>query len=237
MKMNPVKFVSLGPGDPELITLKGLKNLQNADVVFSPATTLRNGNSSSRAKDILLQLGIEERKIILFDVPMSKDRTKAIYSYNQVSIHIEEAYKQGKCVAVTAEGDASFYSSIYYISEYLRIHNIPTERIAGIPAFIASGTLANIHIVKQEEELTVIPGIVSSEALINVLQKRGTVVIMKLSQCEESIKETINKMPEATYHYFENVGVATKEYYTTNQNEIVNRAFPYFSLLIIQYRD
>lgn len=232
--LNPVTFVSLGPGDPELITLKGLKALQNADLIFCPSTPLPNGKTSSRAKDILLQLGIDESKINLFNVPMSKDRSLARESYNNVAKQIAETYSKGKKVAVTAEGDAGFYSTIYYISENLQIDNIPTTRIAGVPAFIASGTLANLHIVKQEEELNVMPGIVTLEDLNSRLEKGNSIVVMKASQCEAVIKEALNTFKNAVFHYFENVGITDKEYYTSDKIEIENRKFPYFSLIIIQ---
>ena len=58
--MFPVIFVSLGPGEPELITVKGLKALQTADCIFCPETLAKDGNRVSRAADILLQLDIPE---------------------------------------------------------------------------------------------------------------------------------------------------------------------------------
>ena len=50
---HPIRFVSLGPGEPDLITLKGFKALQTADCIFCPATMNRDGKSSSRALTIL----------------------------------------------------------------------------------------------------------------------------------------------------------------------------------------
>ena len=232
--LNSVTFISLGPGDPELITLKGLKALQNADIIFCPSTQLPSGKVSSRAKEILLQLDICETKINLFDVPMNKDRSLAKDSYNNIALSIAKEYRSDKKIAVTAEGDAGFYSTIYYISENLQKQDIPINRIAGVPAFIASGTLANIHIVKQEEELNIIPGIISLDDLKYKLDLGNSIVVMKASQCEEVIKNAINLFEDTTFHYFENVGITDKEYYTADRAEISNRKFPYFSLIIIQ---
>lgn len=229
-----VMFVSLGPGDPELITLKGLKALQKADLIFCPSTALPGGRSSSRAKDVLLQLGIGESKLNIFNVPMNKDRSLAIESYKAVAEEISDKYKTGHKIAVTAEGDAGFYSTIYYISEYLTQENIPVSRIAGVPAFIACGTLANIHIVKQEEELEVIPGIITLNSLKEKIKIGKTVVLMKASQCEQVIKEALENIQDITFHYFENAGISGKEVYTQNREEILNRKFPYFSLIIIR---
>ena len=231
--MYPIAFVSLGPGEADLITLKGLKALQAADCIFYPATIVKESALSSRALDIMVELEIDSKKAIPFHVPMSKDRSLAIEAYNRVSKEAEQQYLKGLKVAIVAEGDAGFYSSIHYIFDTLTTQNIPVEHIAGIPAFIASGALAGIHIVKQEEELNVIPGIISADDLINKIKSGKVVVIMKVSQCQEAVKECITVIPTATFHYFENVGVKDKEYYTNNTQEIIAHKFPYFSLMII----
>lgn len=67
--MFPVIFVSLGPGEPELITVKGLKALQTADCIFCPETLAKDGNRVSRAADILLQLDIPETRCTAFHSP------------------------------------------------------------------------------------------------------------------------------------------------------------------------
>lgn len=231
--MYPIAFVSLGPGEADLITLKGLKALQTADCIFYPATILKEGAVSSRALDIMMELDIDPKKTIPFHVPMSKDRSPAINAYNLVSEEAVQQYLKSLKVAIVAEGDAGFYSSIHYIFDTLVKQNIRLEHIAGIPAFIASGALAGIHIVKQEEELNVIPGIISASSLIDKINSGKVVVIMKVSQCQDAVKECISAIPTATFHYFENVGVKEKEYYTCDTQEIISRKFPYFSLMII----
>lgn len=231
--MYPITFVSLGPGEADLITLKGLKALQIVDCIFYPATIVKEDAISSRALDIMKELNIDIKKTIPFHVPMSKDRSLAIAAYNKVAQEAEQQYHKGLKVAIVAEGDAGFYSSIHYIFDTLTALNIPVEHIAGIPAFIASGALAGIHIVKQEEELNVIPGIINAKDLIHKIESGKISVIMKVSQCQDAVKECIATIPTATFHYFENVGVKNKEYYTCDTQEIIDRKFPYFSLMIV----
>ena len=135
--MSPIQFVSLGPGEAELITLKGLKALQNADCIFCPETPVRDGHSLSRAADIMLRLDIPANRIRRFSLPMSKQRTDALNAYDQVYAAALSLHHAGKKVAIVAEGDAGFYSSVHYIYEKLQAAGIPVEQIAGIPAFIA----------------------------------------------------------------------------------------------------
>lgn len=133
--MSPIQFVSLGPGEAELITLKGLKALQNADCIFCPETPVRDGHSLSRAADIMLRLDIPANRIRRFSLPMSKQRTDALNAYDQVYAAALSLHHAGKKVAIVAEGDAGFYSSVHYIYEKLQAAGIPVEQIAGIPRF------------------------------------------------------------------------------------------------------
>lgn len=230
---HPIHFVSLGPGEPELITVKGFKQLQQADVIYCPATHNKQGHIVSRAADIVYELGIEKTAIQCFMLPMSKDRTDAWKAYDELYNDATECHKSGKRIVIVAEGDAGFYSSIQYIYDKFVEAGIPVRRTAGIPAFIAAGALAGLHIVKQEEEIVVIPGTPSAEELSDKINAGYVIVIMKLSQCIEAMHTCIRKHPQTQFHYFENVGTE-KEYYTSDKEIIKTKSFPYFSLMIIQ---
>lgn len=235
--MYPIAFVSLGPGEAELITVKALKILQQADAIFYP-TTKRGGKTVSRAHDIMRQLGISSVSMKPFFVPMSKDRTAVLEVYEQMATRVSQLYVQGHRVAIVAEGDSGFYTTTYYISERLVKKHIPIERIAGVPAFIAAGALGKLHIAALEQELHVIPGTVSATDLQERIIRDNVVVVMKTSLCQAEIKKCMQEYPTvADYHYFENVGVAEKEFYTSNMDIILNRDFPYFSIMIIQKRN
>ena len=120
------------------------------------------------------------------------------------------------------------------IYDKLQQDDIPVEQIAGIPAFIASGAMAGLHIVSQEERLIVIPGHVTAKELDDYLKHQTVVVIMKLSQCIDEVHQCIINHPEYQYHYFENVGTE-KEYYSCSTEELREKRYPYFSVMIIRF--
>ena len=230
---NPIIFVSLGPGEPDLITLKGLKALQNADCIFCPETRTTSGRILSRAADILHALNIPNTTLSRFALPMSKNREQAFAAYDKVYSEASLLHKENKKVCIVAEGDAGFYSSVHYIFEKLQADNIPVQHIAGIPAFIAAGALGGLHVASQEERLTVIPGITTTEEIEKLTSENSAVVIMKLSRCTDEIHRCIRLHPEYRYHYFENVGTP-EEKYINDSKRIATIRFPYFSLLIIR---
>ena len=92
-------------------------------------------------------------------------------------------------------------------------------------------TLADLR--EQEEQIIVIPGTLTAEELSEKIKAGYVIVIMKLSQCVEAVHACIRLHPEANFHYFENVGTG-KEFHTADRKQILEKTFPYFSLMIIQ---
>ena len=172
MNHYPILFISLGPGDPELITLKGWKALQAADIVFCPETEGRNGERTSRAANIVQRLGVGDDHIRRFLLPMSKRREAALQAYDGVYAEARALQDEGLHVCIVAEGDAGFYSSVHYVFERLRADGRAAEHVAGIPAFIAAGALAGLHIASQEQRLTVLPGTATAQELERLVDER-----------------------------------------------------------------
>ena len=231
-----ITFTSLGPGDAELITIKGLRSLQSADAIFCPQTLTASGITVSRSKNIVHELGIDMSKVILYDLPMSNNRTATIEVYRSVANQAVELHAKGQKVVITSEGDSGFYSSSQYINEFIMELGVETVRISGVSAFIECSSLANIHAVNGENSLEVIPYAKSCGDIERKLETRKTLVFMKLSQSESTIREFISKYAEQyDFHYFENVGIEGNQYYSSSlSNILTHNKFPYYSILIIK---
>ncbi len=229
-----ITFVSLGPGDPELVSLKSLRAMQQCDVVFYPVTLKRMGGEVSRSGDILQALEIEESKRQGYYLPMSKDRQLAYKAYEDLAEKVMMLADQGKHITITAEGDAGFYSSSQYVKDILTQRGYLSQRISGVPAFIDCASLADIHLVSGETALEIIPHVLDAERLLRPLSEGKNIVLMKISQSEAVIKKAIMDMPsQYELHYIENRGLKDKEFYTRKREEILERPFPYFSILMI----
>ncbi|MFI3278327.1 MAG: precorrin-2 C(20)-methyltransferase [Rikenellaceae bacterium] len=231
---NKITFVSLGPGDPELITLKGFRILKESDVILCPATKGSDGELLSRAKDIVEALGVDISKVECFVVPMSRDRRETLLRYEDVARKAFELQKSGLKVAITAEGDAGFYSSSQYVEEFVWGLGGESCRVAGVPAFIDCARRANTHVVNQDSSFEVMARVESAEALLCEMSKDKSIVLMKISQWEAAIKEAIARSTSHDFYYIESCGVDAKEFFSRDKQEIIARKFPYFAILIIK---
>lgn len=226
-----VTFLSLGPGDPELLTLKAVNVLKEADIVVLPATQGAEGQTKSRATAIIGEW-CDDEKMRLYALPMSKNRELVMLVYDDICRDILDWYRAGKKVAVCVEGDVSIYASIHYVLERLQTNNIPVEQVPGIPSFIAAAASADLSLICQNQRLVVLPGDADIEVLRRLLTSQHVVVVMKLSQCQQVVKDYLLQHPDAVCHYFENVGTP-EEYHTTERGAILSRQMPYFSLCIL----
>lgn len=222
--------VALGPGDPDLITVKALKCLQSAEKIYFPATTGPKGDVSSFSLQILKQLDLDESGFISVNVPMSKDRMHAEKAYSDLYLKIEEDVEAGKQVAVVSEGDISFFSTFSYLLNDLNKNQINFEMIPGVPAFILGGAVGKLPLVTLQDKLTVAPDVKNEEELKFLLEQNETLVLMKMSKIRDWIKEFI-KQNKFQFFYGEYLG--TKKQYTCKDiDSLKDRKIPYFAILI-----
>jgi precorrin-2/cobalt-factor-2 C20-methyltransferase len=222
----PVSFLSLGPGDPELLTLKVIKTLREADIVVIPSTAGR-----SRAAEIIREW-CDGDKIYRYELPMQKDRSAVRKVYDDIRQQVVAWYNEGRRIAIVVEGDVSIYASIHYVQDELKRMDIPVIQQPGIPSFIAAAAMADLSLVSGQQRLVVLPGDADDETLERLLASNHVVVIMKLSQCAEALKDFLRQHPTVTCHYFENVGTA-ETFHTSVCDVILSRQIPYFSLCIL----
>ena len=150
-----IHFVSLGPGDPELITLKALRTLREADYIYTPVPVSRKGRHASKAAEMMLSLGIREEQIQLYDLPMSKDRDGALEAYEIVAREACEKQKvePSARIAIVAEGDCGFYSS-----------SLPSS--PAMAASVVSLCSSRSSVLSSQAKLLVRSGIVLGRAVI-----------------------------------------------------------------------
>lgn len=220
-----IRFISLGPGAADMVTLGTLRFLRDAQKVYCFAV-----GELSRAADIIAQLDIDQSKVITVKIPMSHDREKANAVYDELASTIKKEHEAGMTIAVATEGDSGIFATTHYVMDRLVEMGIKCEQTPGIPSFIAAASIAGLHLVKLQERLLIIPGKTTAEEIINLTSEGYNLVIMKLSMAHEAISKAFHETKDLQFHYFENIGTPNQKYEILK--EMPNN-FPYFSLMII----
>jgi precorrin-2 C20-methyltransferase/precorrin-3B C17-methyltransferase len=227
--------VGLGPGDPELVTLKALRTIRQAHVVAYP--TAKHGQSNARCI-VSSELTREQIEMPMI-YPLTTESTdypggyEAIIAqfYDQMTEQIAAHLLEGRDVAVLCEGDPFFYGSFMYLHDRLA-HRFPTSVIPGIPSVMAAAARLGTPLVRRDSELTILPATLSEDALTARLNPRDAFAIIKLGRNFSKVKNALSR-----------AGVLNKALYieraTMSQerivplNEVDSPSVPYFSLILV----
>jgi precorrin-2/cobalt-factor-2 C20-methyltransferase len=227
--------VGTGPGDPDLLTVKAVKALEQADVVAYFAKQGRGGNGRAIVEDLLradvtlLPLYYPVTTEIGKDTP---EYNRQITTFYDASAEIVAAHlRDGKTVAVLSEGDPLFYGS--YMHLHVRLADrFPTEVIPGVTAMSGCWSLAGLPMVQGDDVLSVLPGTMAEGELARRLGDTQAAVIMKVGRNLPKIRralETAGRLDEAIY-------VERGTMMNGAMTPLASRAdieAPYFSLILV----
>lgn len=169
--------VGLGPGDPDLLTLKAARLIGGASVVAYPS--LAGGQSFARA--IAAELIPDGCREIVMDVPMTVDRAPAQAAYDRGAEEIAAALDSGADVVCLCEGDPFFYGSFMYLFARLA-DRYEVEVVPGVTSISACAARAGRPLVARNERLTVLPGPLPEAELRDRIGGAEAVAIMKVGR-------------------------------------------------------
>lgn len=231
-KEGKIYGVSLGPGDPELISLKGYKLLQQADKVYFPGSVKQDQNKQSFSEKILQHHGIEParcRGIYLYMQP-GREANQSIYQ--EAADEIYRDFREGKTLVIVTQGDLNFYSTFGYLLEELQQKNLPLELVPGIPAFLAGAARWQQSLCRQHQPVLILPELDSTEIIATYLEQFPVLVIMKISKIFDKLLPFLENTT-CSWCYCEQLGTE-REFITEQVQDLYNRRIPYFALLLIK---
>jgi precorrin-2/cobalt-factor-2 C20-methyltransferase len=219
-------LVGVGPGDPELLTLKATRILREAAVVAYPST----GDDSALALEIArahLNPGAEHMPV---RIPMSLERGPAQAAYDAAAAGILDHLHAGRSVAWLCEGDPLFYGSAMYLTHRVAPH-APVVVIPGVTSLTAAAAAIGRPLAARNEMLKVLPAPLPDETLRPELEAAPAVAIIKVGRHFDRIRALLVETGFAA-------GAMVVEHATTARERITPLAAfghderPYFSTIL-----
>ncbi len=225
--------IGVGPGDPELLTLKAHRILQQVPLVCVPQATT---SEDSFALGIVRKfLDPDDQEIMRIIFPTNNERG-ASEVWRSAAFRIAERLKEGQDVAFITEGDPMLYSTFSYVLKNIRADypSVPVEIVPGVSSVMAAAASAEAPLVTHGQSLAVLPASYGIGGLREVIANHDTVVLMKVNRA------MIKALTE-----LDNLGLAGKSVYikraTTEREQVVydlkqlaDDDLDYFSLLIVR---
>lgn len=218
--------VGVGPGDPELLTLKALRLVKEADIVALPGENPRD----TVAYKIVLGAypELEKKELLAVPMPMTKDPEILEKSHQEGTDLVAACLEKGKNVVFLTLGDPTVYSTYIYIHKRIAGLGYDTEIVSGITSFCAVAARLNMGLVEKAEPLHVIPASYQIEESITL---PGTKVLMKAGRQMKNVKEQMLKA-NAQGMMIENCGMPDEKIY--ERIEDIPDTAGYYSLIIVK---
>ena len=227
--------VGLGPGDPELVTVKAARLIAAADVVAFHAAQHGRSVARSVATPYLRAGQVEE--LLVYPVTTETTDHPGGYQgaidefYEAAAARLAAHLDAGRDVVVLAEGDPFFYGSYMHMHKRLA-HRYPTEVVPGVTSVSGAAAAVGRPLVERDEVLTVLPGTLPAEELAEWLATTDSAAVMKLGRTFRNVRDAL-----------ETAGVLDRAVYVERATTAVQRTLPladvdpdtvpYFSLALL----
>ncbi len=216
--------VGVGPGDPELMTLKAVRLIKENECIAVPGTVAKDTTAYKIAAAAVPELA--DKTLIPIYMPMIKDR-KLIEAEHQKGAKLMESYlDKGQNVVFLTLGDPTVYCTFSYLQHILEADGYEVELVSGITSFCAAAARLGVSLVEWDEPLHIMPAVHKTE---DDLSLDGNYVLMKSASHMKEVKELLIKSGRKV-DAVENCGMDTEKIYRSAE-EIPDDA-GYFSLII-----
>ena len=230
--------ISLGPGDPGLITRSAWEALLRRDAIWVyPA---RSGKTPSYAFDIVQRAGLappDKHELLLF--PMTHDGEKLARAWMKAAETVLPWLRAGRDVLFLVEGDASTYATFGHLARTVRAldEQVPVQVIAGVNAFTAACAEVPVPFAEQDDTVAIVPAAYGVSAIDRLLPDFDTLVLMKVKPLLDELIDWLERkdLLEGA-HFIERVGAPDERRFSCAEIlALRGTKVSYLSLLIVKH--
>ncbi|MBX9975708.1 precorrin-2 C(20)-methyltransferase [Cytobacillus firmus] len=233
MRIGTLFGLGVGPGDPELITVKAFRKLQESPVIAYPKKL--RGSKSYAHRIVDMYINPEEKEMLGLVFPMTKDEDTLRAEWTKSAEAIYGFLSQGKDVAFVTEGDPMLFSTFIHLMKLMQtMHpDVPIETVAGISSFNGSVNRLGIALADGDDHVAMIPATENMEEMRRVIETHDAIVFIKVAKV---LDEMLNLLEEM--NLLDKTHVVTKvtsdEEVIWNVHELRGAELNYLSCMVVR---
>ncbi|MBN2419877.1 MAG: precorrin-2 C(20)-methyltransferase [Deltaproteobacteria bacterium] len=193
-------FIGIGPGDPELLTLKAVRLIRECDVLFFPAGK-KSSEDSIAMKIIGDIIDLDKKRVHFLHFPMVKGADKIISAAEPCAEIIDKELAEGETGVFITVGCSTIYSTAGNMFASMKNRDIDIHFVPGVSSINATASASGIPLTYSEEKLAVIPTTYSMDKIESYIDMFETIVLMKAHSNIGTIREILDKkgLSETSY--------------------------------------
>ena len=221
--------VGVGPGDPELMTVKAVRTVERCPVIALPQSGRRECTAYEIAKEAVPAL--EKKKKLLLSMPMTRDQDTLLESWREAADQIARKLDLGQDVAFLTLGDPAVYSTYLYLHRLVEKMGYEARMIPGVPSFCAAAARLGWGLCENRQPLHILPA--SYDGTEEALSLPGTKVLMKAGSSAAEVMDALGKRGlRSRTGLVVNCGMAGEKAYQSLETTPEEQG--YFSLYIVK---
>ena len=218
--------IGVGPGDPELLTLKAVRQIKDCDVIVVPGKDYHDSTAYTIAVQAVPE--ILEKSCVGVMMPMTRDRNIQREYHEKAARQLAEFLDQGKKVGFLNLGDVTIYASYLYIHRLVAARGYETQLINGVPSFCAAAACLGTGLAENSDQFHILS---QPEQIEEGLKLPGTKVIMKMGKNMGQVRKWLENAGQQLY-MVENCGMPGERLLRTVGE--INENAGYYSLVIVK---
>ena len=225
--------VGVGPGDPELLTIKAQRVLKDVSVICMPQSET---SSESFAYTIAKGFIDETRQEIMRVEFPTDDESGALSAWVGAAEEIAGMLQNGTDVAFITEGDPMLYSTFSYVLESLKNNHpdLSVEIVPGVSSVMAAAASASVPLVTHGQRLAILPAVYGIDDLSEAIANYDTIVLMKVNRTLLQALANLEQLGLAGKGIYVRRASTSREEVVRDLNQLSGEDLDYFSLLIIR---
>ncbi|MGE7771046.1 precorrin-2 C(20)-methyltransferase [Viridibacillus arvi] len=225
--------LGVGPGDPELITVKAFRVIQESPVIAYPRKRKGSKSYAQRIVDAYIRPGEKDMLGLVF--PMTKDQVILDREWNKAVELVYEKLQEGKDVAFVTEGDPLLYSTFIHMMKLMQeLHpEIEIKTVPGISSFNGSASRLGIALADGDDHVAIIPATDDYAAMKKALEDHDAVVFIKVAKVMDLMIQVLKEL-----NLYDKASVVTKvtsdEEVIWTMDELEDAELEYLTLMVVR---
>ncbi|RNB83728.1 precorrin-2 C(20)-methyltransferase [Brevibacillus nitrificans] len=235
-KIGTLYGLGVGPGDPELITVKAFRLLQQTPVIAYPKKRMGSKSYAHQIAEMYVQPAAGNKEMLGLVFPMTRDPEILEREWNNTVELVWERLSEGKDVAFVTEGDPMFYSTFIHMMRVMQDEHpeVPIVTVPGVSSFLGAASRFNLPLADGDEQIGIIPATEDKEAMRQAIATHDCVIFLKVAKVLPMIIGLLKEM-----NLVDKAAVATKvtsseEMVWTDVRELERAELSYLTLMVVK---